>query len=82
MEFLLLAVMAASNVICFMLGAKVTQAASNGEKVELPVNPVKAVREHLAKKEAEYEQSKIDTILSNLDSYDGTSNGQKEVPRG
>jgi hypothetical protein len=46
------------------------------------MNPLEAVREHTAKKEAEYQQSKIDTILSNIDSYDGTGNGQKDIPRG
>ena len=82
MEVLLLAVMAASNILCFMIGAKVGQQVAKGEKVELPASPLKAYREHEARKEAEIEQSKLDTILSNLESYDGTSNGQKEVPRG
>ena len=33
-------------------------------------------------KQAEAEQEKIDTILQNIERYDGTSIGQKDVPRG
>jgi hypothetical protein len=82
MEALLLAVMAASNILCFMVGAKVGQTVSKGEEVKLPtVDPVKAVREHLDRKEAEYEQNRIDTILRNIEAYNGTADGQEEVPR-
>jgi hypothetical protein len=66
---------------CFLIGAKVGQAVSKGEPVEVP-NPVKAVEDHRAKKEAEMAQSRIDIILRNIDNYDGTDHGQEEVPRG
>ena len=83
MEVLALSVFGAVNILCFMIGAKVGQTVSKGERVELPsVNPLKAVRENKSKEEAEYQQSKIDTIMRNIESYDGTSNGQKDVPRG
>ena len=56
---------------------------AKGEEIELPsVNPVEVIREHKAKKEAEWEQSRIDTILRNVEAYDGTSYGQEDVPRG
>jgi hypothetical protein len=81
MEVLLLAVMAAANIMCFMVGAKVGQAASKGEKIETPtVSPMKAVREHRAKKEAEMAQDRMDTILRNIEGYDGTGRGQEDVP--
>lgn len=68
---------------CFLMGAKVGQAVAKNEKVEMPtLNPVKAIREHQAKKEAEFQQNKVDTILENIDNYDGTGYGQKDVPRG
>lgn len=80
---LIIAAVAASNIVCFMVGAKVGQTVSKGEEVKLPnMNPLEAVREHNAKKEAEYQQSKIDTILRNIDSYDGTGSGQKDIPMG
>ena len=84
MELVLaLAVFGAVNIFCFVIGAKVGQQVTKGETVKLPsVNPVKAYRAYEARKEAEHEQDKLDTILSNLESYDGTGSGQREVPKG
>lgn len=81
MEVLLMAVMAASNILCFLIGAKVGQKVVKGEEVQLP-NPMEAYREHEARKEAERVKDKIDTIMRNIDSYDGTGYGQEDVPRG
>ena len=70
-------------IVCFFVGAKVGQTVSKGEELKLPnVNPLEAIREREAKKEAETEQDKINTILQNIESYDGTAYGQKDVPRG
>lgn len=70
-------------VTCFMVGAKVGQAVAKGEKVELPkVNPMEAYKEHQAKREAQKEQDRLDVIMRNIEGYDGTGNGQEEVPRG
>lgn len=81
MEALLLLVMGITNIACFMIGAKVGQMVVKGEEVQLPaVNPVEIMREHQAKKEAEMEKNRIDTILRNIDNYDGTSYGQEDVP--
>ena len=76
-----IAVMGAVNVLCFMVGAKVGQQVAKGEKVELP-NPVKAVKEYKAEKEAELIKDKYDTIMRNIDNYNGTSSNQEDVPRG
>ena len=66
---------------CFLAGAKVGQATAKGEKVEMPtINPMQVVKDQRAKKEAEKEQSRIDTILQNIEAYDGTSLGQQDVP--
>lgn len=82
MELLTLLATGAMCVACFLLGAKVTQAASKGEKIEVPnLNPIKAVREHQERREAKKEQDKYDTILQNIESYNGTEYGQKDVPR-
>jgi hypothetical protein len=68
-------------VACFLIGAKVGQAVSRGEKVETPtINPMKAYREHQAKKEAEKESDRIAVIMSNIENYDGTEQGQKDLP--
>ena len=67
-------------IVCFFIGAKVGQTVSKGETIELPsINPLEVYRKHEAKREAEKEQNKIDTIMQNIECYDGTSKGQKDV---
>ena len=70
------------NVGCFYFGVKTAQKVNKGEEVSLPsVNPVKAYREAQDRKQAEREQNKIDIILQNIENYDGTSLGQRDVSR-
>ena len=83
MEVLAFAVMGAVNILCFMIGAKVGQAVKNGNAVEMPtVNPVKIVQKHKEQKELRAELDAMQTILNNIDNYNGTSIGQADVPRG
>lgn len=84
MEIILIAIVGALNIACFFIGAKVGQRVTKGENIELPsLNPVKAIKEHnekkQAEKEAEREQERIRTIMENIENYDGTPNGQKDV---
>lgn len=80
---LLLLVTGALNVACFFIGAKTCQTVSRGEKIELPaVDPMKPIRDHRERKEAEREQERYNTILRNIDNYDGSNVGQEDVPRG
>ena len=66
--------------ICFLIGAKVGQKVSKGEAVELPsVNPIRAIKESREQKEAEMEAYKLETILRNIERYDGTGRGQEDV---
>ena len=81
MEVLLLLVMGAVNIACFMIGAKVGQKVAKGEAIELPtVNPMELVQEHREKKAAQEERDKVETILQNIERYDGTAYGQEDVP--
>jgi len=80
MEALLLAVMGITNLLCFVIGAKVGQTVAKDKEIKLPsLNPVEAVREHRAKSKAEAEAERIETIMRNIETYDGTSAGQREV---
>jgi hypothetical protein len=68
--------------VCFLIGAKVGQQVSKGEAIKTPtLNPMQLIREHQERKQAEYEKSKRDIILQNIESYDGTPNRQADVPR-
>lgn len=83
MEVLMMAVMAIANILCFIVGAKVGQAVSKGEKIEAPtVDPLKIYRDNQEKKAAKEEQKAVEALLHNIDMYDGTGNGQKDLPRG
>lgn len=80
MEIILVLTVGAVCIGCFFVGAKVGQKVSEGEEIKLPsINPAEAHRKREAKKEAEAEQEKIDTIMRNIERYDGTSAGQEDV---
>ena len=72
------------NILCFFIGAKIGQKVVKNEELKLP-NPIKTIKEDVVAyeetKEAMKEQEKLDTIAYNIDMYDGTSIGQKEIPR-
>ena len=83
MIFLAILATGTLNIACFFIGAKVGQKVSNGEEIKMPsLDPMKAIREHNDRKEAEREQDKIDAIMRNLECYNGTGQGQQEVPKG
>ena len=78
---LLLIVSCAGNIACFVIGARVGQKVVCGERIELPeVNPVKAMRERESEKKLSAEKDRMNTIMENLERYDGTPFGQKKVP--
>ena len=80
MELVYILALTISNIVCVIIGAKLGQKAVNGEQIELPtLNPMKVIREHQDRKEAEREADKFNTLMHNIDAYDGTSNGQKDV---
>lgn len=79
----LVAIVGTLNVVCFFVGAKVGQMVTKGEDVSIDIpNPVEIVREHTERREIEREQDRLDVIMRNIERYDGSANGQEEVPRG
>ena len=86
MEFVyvmaMLVLVGIQNLICITIGLKIGLALSKGESVPDPIpNPIKAVKEHRANEEAKREQDIVNTILQNIENYDGTANRQEDVPR-
>jgi hypothetical protein len=82
MDILLTLTVGTLCIVCFLIGAKVGQQVSKGETIKTPtLNPMQLIREHQERKQAEYEKSKRDIILQNIESYDGTPNRQEDVPR-
>lgn len=77
---MLVALVGTWNVMCFIIGAKVGQKISRDETIEMPnLNPIKVVKEIKENRETDKVQNKIETIMQNIDSYDGTGYGQKDV---
>lgn len=72
-------IVCALNIVCFAYGARLGQKVAKGEEIKI-VEPIKnPIKEYLKGKEAETEQKKIDTIMQNIETYNGTSAGQKDV---
>lgn len=70
------------NVVCFFFGAKIGQKVAQGKEIEAPnLNPIDIIHQQKEKREARAERKKYDTILKNIDNYNGTSLGQVDVPR-
>jgi hypothetical protein len=80
---LLILVVSTFNIMCFFIGAKITQRVSKGEEIKAPdlnkLNPMTIYREHEEKKEAEKEKNKLEAILKNIERYDGTESGQEDI---
>ena len=83
MEVLLLLIMSASNIACLVIGVKVGMAVSKGEEVKLPtLNPLEVYKTHKENKAAEAEMDRLEAVMQNLESYNGTEAGQKDIPKG
>ena len=82
----LLCIMTVLLIACTVFLVRVMRDISKDmPNVEFP-NPVEeyAIRQAVkeAKKKAKLEQDAVETILKNIETYDGTGFGQLDVPRG
>lgn len=69
------------NVASFMLGAMVGQKAQKGDPIKFEVkSPTKVYEEHKEQVEQKKEQERLQIISENIDNYDGTGLGQKDIP--
>ena len=77
---ILLLLVGGMELLAFLIGARVGQKVINKEPVELPtINPLTLYKEHKEKVEISKEQEKLNTMLENINNYDGTSAFQKEI---
>lgn len=75
---LLIAVTGALCIVCFFVGAKVGQNVATGKELKAP-NPIEAIENYRAEREAESYREEAETMLENIEIYDGTELGQKDV---
>ena len=67
-------------IISFLIGARTGQKVTNKEEITIPT-PLHKIQEIIETKEQRKEVEKNKIIAENLDNYDGTSIGQKDLPR-
>lgn len=67
-------------ILAYTLGLKNGQKLKNNEEIKMPeVNPIKIVRNEIDAFEQRKKQDLYDTIMANIDNYDGTGLGQKDI---
>ena len=76
--FVIVLLLTVCNMLCLIIGVKEGIKASRGEEVMLP-NPVRAVREHKEQKEASRKDQAMEDMSYNIDIYDGTGLGQRDI---
>lgn len=81
MEVLALTVMGMVNVLCFLVGAKVGMAVKKGENISFELPTANPIDTYKNKKIVTKEQERLDAIMRNIETYDGTSVGQRDIPR-
>lgn len=83
MEILLCTVFGVFILLSFVIGVRIGQKVSNDEPIRL--NPVRAIDEYKEEKEVKRQikeaESKLTVMFDNIDTYDGTGLGQKDIPR-
>lgn len=83
MEILLTLTVGALCLICFRAGARLGCGAQKQPHQSLPAShPMQTYKARRLRKEAITAQTKFDAIMENIDTYDGTANGQKQIPGG
>lgn len=81
MEVMFLAVfISLSNLVCLIVGVKVGQKAHRGEDIAIKIpNPVQKVQSMKDSQEYKRDREAVETMLYNIDVYDGTGMGQKDI---
>lgn len=81
MDVLLLVVfITLSNVICLIVGVKVGQKAYRGEDITMKLpNPVEKVKTFNESQETKKQQEAVEDMLHNIEVYDGTGLGQRDI---
>lgn len=84
MEPLVFAIMGVVNIACFLAGAWTQQKVQKGEPIAVkpPAAGIgESIRAHRERKDMQKEQERLEAVLGNIERYDGTGTGQREIPR-
>ena len=65
----------------YTLGLRNGQKLAKKEEITMPdMNPVTAISKQIETVEQKKKQKVLDIMMSNIDNYDGTGLGQKDIP--
>ena len=68
------------NVLCFLIGARTGQKVVKGEEITLPsINPIEFAKSYEERRQAEIEEENYNIMLENIESYNGTGLGQRDL---
>lgn len=68
-------------ILSYTLGLRNGQKLKNNKEIKIPeINPIKIVRNEIETFEQKKKQDAYDTMMANIDNYDGTGLGQKDIP--
>lgn len=71
-----------ANILCFYFGAKIGQQSARGDEIKSPIpSPSKIFKNIEDTKEQKRLQKINEVVLHNIDVYDGTGVGQREIPK-
>lgn len=66
---------------CKRNGSAQSETAERVKEVPRSINPLQVYREKKAREEEKRDMERLQVILENVESYDGTAAHQKDVPR-
>ena len=71
------------NVLCLIIGVRIGQKVA--KKQDIQINPITAVKKEIKEnkktRKEELSQRQIETMVQNIDNYDGTGLGQRDIPK-
>ena len=67
-----------SHIFCLIIGVKIGQKVVQGKEVTVP-NPITAIKEYQEEKQQSEEEERTRTMLENIENYNGTELGQRDV---
>ena len=81
MDILLCTVFGVFILLSFVIGVRIGQKVNNNEPIEL--NPVKVYKDYKeeeeSKRQLKFSEEAMNTMLENIDNYNGTAEGQKDI---
>lgn len=77
---LMILIMGVLMLFSFLIGARTAQKAHKGEEIKLPsINPIEMFEKHEEQKMIEQAEYERNLMLENINNYNGTGLGQKEI---